>query len=113
MFERYALDHYIVISFTLQNIDEIFSATLLQVAHELVVSFEEEINNYLTLVVNQTENELGRCGPLANVYKSVVEASCSRIVNPLVCLFFIISFSSAMQYNNIWQFFFLFHFRSF
>lgn len=38
-------------------------------------------------MVNQTENELGRCGPLANVYKSVVVAGCNRIVNPLVSLF--------------------------
>lgn len=57
----------------------------LQVASELVTKFKHEIDSYLDLVVNTTENELGRCGPMANVYKSVVEASCSRIVNPLVC----------------------------
>lgn len=60
----------------------------MQVANELVISFEEEINAYLNHVVNQTENELGRCGPLANVYKSVVVAGCNRIVNPLVSLKF-------------------------
>ncbi|XP_055325440.1 prominin-like protein isoform X1 [Sitodiplosis mosellana] len=54
-----------------------------KVANELVIGFEEEINAYLNHVVNQTENELGRCGPLANVYKSVVVAGCNRIVNPL------------------------------
>lgn len=71
---------------------------MIQVAYELVTSFKEEINAYLNLVVNTTENELGRCGPLANVYKSVVEASCSRIVNPLVSAF-------------LFLFFFFFHFQ--
>lgn len=55
-----------------------------KVAKELVASFKEEINNYLNLVVNQTENDLGRCGPLANVYESMRVAGCNRIVNPLV-----------------------------
>lgn len=67
---------------TKKNIN--FNLCWLQVANELVISFEEEINAYLNHVVNQTENELGRCGPLANVYKSVVVAGCNRIVNPLV-----------------------------
>lgn len=56
----------------------------LQVASELVTKFKHEIDSYLDLVINTTENELGRCGPMANVYRSVVEATCSRIVNPLV-----------------------------
>lgn len=60
------------------------SALQLQVARELVTGFKDEINNYLNLVVNQTENDLGRCGPLANVYNSVRSAGCNRIVNPLV-----------------------------
>lgn len=55
-----------------------------QVALELVTSFKNEINNYLNLVINKTENELGNCGPISNVYKSVVVAGCSRIINPLV-----------------------------
>lgn len=56
-----------------------------KVAKELVASFKDEINSYLNLVINQTENDLGRCGPLANVYESIRVAGCNRIVNPLVC----------------------------
>lgn len=74
----------------------------LQVASELVTKFKHEIDSYLDLVVNTTENELGRCGPLANVYKSVVEASCSRIVNPLVSFIHIfIGSVPKTEYENI------------
>jgi prominin 1 len=54
-----------------------------KVAKELVLNFKIDINNYLNLVVNQTENDLGKCGPLANVYESVRVAGCNRIINPL------------------------------
>lgn len=57
-----------------------------KVARELVANFKDEINSYLTLVVNQTENDLGKCGPLANVYDAVRVAGCNRIVNPLVSI---------------------------
>lgn len=82
-----------------------------QVANELVSSFEEEINSYLNLVVNQTENELGRCGPLANVYKSVVVAGCNRIVNPLVSHFYFGNFTISTERNKLMVFpqFFFFH----
>lgn len=56
----------------------------LQVAQELIVNFKDEINSYLNLVVNKTQNDLGKCGPLSNVYKSVHVAACNRIVNPWV-----------------------------
>lgn len=65
--------------------------------------------------MNATENELGRCGPLANVYKSIVVAGCSRIVNPLVrfpyiqfyCylfdeMSFLISFFHEYLQNGLW-----------
>lgn len=55
-----------------------------KVAQELITSFREEINNYLNLVINKTENEWGNCGPISNVYKSLVVAGCNRIINPLV-----------------------------
>lgn len=61
-----------------------FNRISLQVAQELVTSFKNEINSYLNLVINKTENELGNCGPISNVYKSVVVAGCNRIINPLV-----------------------------
>lgn len=60
------------------------TAFVRKVARELVTSFRDEINSYLKLVVNKTENEWGNCGPISNVYKSVVVAGCNRIVNPLV-----------------------------
>lgn len=54
-----------------------------QTAIELMNTFKSEINTYLNLVISVTENELGKCGPLDNAYKSIVVAGCSRIVNPL------------------------------
>lgn len=43
-----------------------------------------EITKYVTLVITKTKNDLGRCGPMSNVYKSVVVASCNRVVDPFV-----------------------------
>lgn len=59
-----------------------------KVAGELVTKFQDEIRNYLNLVVNKTQNDLGKCGPLSNVYSSLVVAGCNRVIDPFVSIKF-------------------------
>jgi hypothetical protein len=68
-------------------IDKNGTETARQLARELAQEFTIEITNYLQLVINTTQNDLGRCGPLSNVYKAVFVASCKRIVDPFVSIF--------------------------
>ncbi|XP_058121237.1 prominin-like protein isoform X2 [Anopheles coustani] len=49
---------------------------------ELVTGFTEQIFAYINLVVDSTQNDIGLCGPVHNVYQSVIVASCNRIVDP-------------------------------
>lgn len=55
-----------------------------QVAHELLDSFSKDINGYLNLVINATKEDVGRCGPISNVYDSMIVATCNRVVDPFV-----------------------------
>ena len=55
-----------------------------QVAAELLQGFIREINTYIGIVLKGMEEDLGRCGPLSNVYKSVLVAGCNRVVDPFV-----------------------------
>lgn len=60
-------------------------------------------------MVNKTENDLGKCGPLSNVYKTVVVSACSRIIDPLVRKsIWIFSFSSPwgtlLQISDLFSF---------
>lgn len=50
----------------------------------LLDGFIGDINEYLQLVINQTQNEVGNCGPISNVYHSAVVATCNQIVDPFV-----------------------------
>lgn len=43
-----------------------------------------EVNSYVTLVLHGMQEDLGRCGPLSNVYKSVLVAGCNRVIDPFV-----------------------------
>ncbi|XP_055531338.1 prominin-like protein isoform X3 [Wyeomyia smithii] len=52
------------------------------VVTELTQGFLNQIHSYLNLVIDSTTKEVGRCGPLANVYDSMTVASCNRIVDP-------------------------------
>lgn len=60
------------------------TAYVQQVAHELLDSFSKDIKGYLNLVINTTKSEVGRCGPISNVYDSMIVATCSRVVDPFV-----------------------------
>ncbi|KAG4077541.1 hypothetical protein HA402_002968 [Bradysia odoriphaga] len=53
-----------------------------KVAAELLQGFIREINTYIGIVLKGMEEDLGRCGPLSNVYKSVLVAGCNRVVDP-------------------------------
>ncbi|XP_058836756.1 prominin-like protein [Topomyia yanbarensis] len=52
------------------------------VVTELADGFLGQIHSYLNLVIDSTTKEIGRCGPLANVYQSMTVATCNRIVDP-------------------------------
>ncbi|XP_055619543.1 prominin-like protein isoform X3 [Toxorhynchites rutilus septentrionalis] len=52
------------------------------VTHELTNGILDQIHSYLNLVIVSTSKEIGRCGPLANVYASMTVATCNRIVDP-------------------------------
>ena len=60
------------------------TAYVQQVAHELLDSFSKDINGYLKLVINATKDDVGRCGPISNVYNSMIVATCNRVVDPFV-----------------------------
>lgn len=64
------------------------TAYVQQVAHELLDSFSKDINGYLNLVINATKEDVGRCGPISNVYDSMIVATCNRVVDPFVSLNF-------------------------
>uniref|UniRef100_A0A6B2E6D3 Putative conserved secreted protein n=1 Tax=Phlebotomus kandelakii TaxID=1109342 RepID=A0A6B2E6D3_9DIPT len=53
-----------------------------QVIGELTTSFRNEITAYLELVIRTTEHEVGRCGPISNVYNATLVAACNRIIDP-------------------------------
>lgn len=53
-----------------------------QVTTELTNGVLRNIYDYLNLVIESTSKEIGRCGPLNNVYESMQVATCNRIVDP-------------------------------
>lgn len=53
-----------------------------EVTTELTNGFLDQIHSYLNLVIQSTSKEIGRCGPLSNVYDSMTVATCNRIVDP-------------------------------
>lgn len=62
------------------------SSFVKDVAIELIDEFKSNILTYLTMVVTNTQNNVGKCGPISNVYDSVLVAGCNRIVDPFVSL---------------------------
>lgn len=53
-----------------------------EVTKELTNGILEQIHSYLNLVIESTSKNIGRCGPIANVYDSMTVATCNRIVDP-------------------------------
>jgi prominin 1 len=54
------------------------------VSHDLLDNFKRNINAYLSLAINVTTNDVGRCEPISNVYNSTIVAVCNRVVDPFV-----------------------------
>lgn len=52
-------------------------------AQSLAAHFTLEMNKYLDFVIHAVEKNIGKCGPLANVYDSSIVAGCNKIVDPL------------------------------
>lgn len=75
-----------------------------KVARELLESFSRDIQAYLSLVINATQDEVGKCGPISNVYESLIIAACNRVIDPFVSN----NFSSI---SNVFIRFFVFFFR--
>jgi prominin 1 len=55
-----------------------------QVTHELLENFSRNIKAYLSLVINTTSNNVGRCEPISNVYNATIVSTCNRVVDPFV-----------------------------
>lgn len=64
------------------------TAFVKEVAVELIDEFKSNILTYLQMVVRNTANDVGKCGPISNVYDSIIVAGCNRIVDPFVSRFF-------------------------
>ncbi|XP_058053748.1 prominin-like protein [Anopheles bellator] len=52
------------------------------VTEELVNGFTQQIFAYINLVIDATQSDIGLCGPVYNVYQSMIVASCKRVVDP-------------------------------
>lgn len=72
------------------------TAYVQQVAHELLDSFSRDIKGYLSLVINATKSDVGRCAPISDVYESMIVATCKRVVDPFVSLIIF----NLIFYNN-------------
>lgn len=58
-----------------------------KVSHGLLDNFSRNIKAYLSLVINVSTNDVGRCEPISNVFNSTVVAVCNRVVDPFVSNF--------------------------
>uniref|UniRef100_A0A182WKT3 Prominin-like protein n=1 Tax=Anopheles minimus TaxID=112268 RepID=A0A182WKT3_9DIPT len=52
------------------------------ITEELVTGFTNQIYAYIKFVIDSTQNDIGLCGPMYNVYESMIVALCNRIVDP-------------------------------
>lgn len=55
-----------------------------EMAAEFLAQFDDDFNKYFDLVIHATTTDIGRCGPISNVYNSYIVATCNRIVDPFV-----------------------------
>jgi uncharacterized protein YoxC len=55
-----------------------------KVSHDLLENFSRNIKAYLSLVINVSSNDVGRCEPISNVYNATVVSVCNRVVDPFV-----------------------------
>lgn len=53
--------------------------TLIELKNHLI----GQIDNYIKFIVDSIQNDVGKCGPIANVYQSGVTAVCNKFVDPL------------------------------
>ncbi|KAG5679160.1 hypothetical protein PVAND_008750 [Polypedilum vanderplanki] len=58
------------------------SSYVQKVSHQLLDNFSRNIKAYLSLVINATTGDVGRCEPISNVYNSTIVAVCNRVVDP-------------------------------
>uniref|UniRef100_A0AAG5DE06 Prominin-like protein n=1 Tax=Anopheles atroparvus TaxID=41427 RepID=A0AAG5DE06_ANOAO len=78
-----AIDKFLTqISEAEKYINENGKAFVQNITAELVSGFTRQIYAYVNLVIDSTQNDIGLCGPVHNVYQSVIVASCNRIVDP-------------------------------
>lgn len=58
-----------------------------QVANEMLEGFKGNLNGYLSMVVNATQDEVGKCGPISEVYNATMVGACNAIIDPYVSTF--------------------------
>lgn len=56
------------------------------VASEMLVKFKEHFMIYLDMVVTATQQDIGRCGPISNVYNATIVGACNSVVEPFVSI---------------------------
>lgn len=54
------------------------------VAAEMLVNFKQHFMTYLEMVVAATRNDIGKCGPISNVYNATIVGACNSVVDPFV-----------------------------
>lgn len=55
-----------------------------RVSQDLLDNFSRNIKAYLSLVINVSSNDVGRCEPISNVYNATIVTVCNRVVDPFV-----------------------------
>lgn len=54
------------------------------IANNLLTGFKDQFTDYLDMVANETQYEIGQCGPISQVYNATLVGTCNQIVDPFV-----------------------------
>uniref|UniRef100_A0A336M8P2 CSON006738 protein n=1 Tax=Culicoides sonorensis TaxID=179676 RepID=A0A336M8P2_CULSO len=52
------------------------------IADDLLKGFKDQFTEYLDLVANETQYEIGQCGPISQVYNATLVGACKQVIDP-------------------------------
>ncbi|XP_063700533.1 prominin-like protein isoform X2 [Culicoides brevitarsis] len=52
------------------------------IAETLLTGFKEQFTDYLNMVANETQYEIGQCGPISQVYNATLVGACKQVIDP-------------------------------
>lgn len=55
-----------------------------ELANDFLTGFKGQLSNYLDKVSRDTENEVGKCGPISQVYNATLVGACKQVIDPFV-----------------------------